>query len=434
MKKILFILIGFTLLFISCDKSSNLLPEPKGDNSKTTRRDYRVTVEQAINEVNSLLNIIDGNNTGNGTMATMSAKQHRTVKDVNVITTKSNDNGLMLMSAGANSNSTIDTLYYVINFENEQGFAFASADIRFEPVLCITENGNYYDGDSIDNPGFAIFMAGLEIYIDPNLRPIHCPECSILDTSGTDIPSVPYIGLWETDTYVPKKITVKWGQGFPFNYYTPIISGKKAPAGCVATAIAQIFSYYQYPTNHSSFNYDWVKIFRSVMGLYVDDFENIGHLFYHDIGLGVNMIYGANGSASSDSYAQYYLFHRGGYTCSSVLNYSTTTIKSALDQNKLVYIGGAYYSNNSSGHAWAIDGYLNQKRTIIEDGQSYYEYRTLVHCNWGWNGSGNGYFVSGAFAIRIIEDESDSPYYDLSDDDTPVTGYNYGNKIITIYH
>lgn len=46
-----------------------------------------------------------------------------------------------------------------------------------------------------------------------------------------------------------------------------------------------------------------------------------------------------------------------------------------------------------SAHEWVIDGALAQRKTI--DGSS--RLRFLYHCNWGWNGSCNGYFLGTAF-------------------------------------
>lgn len=46
-----------------------------------------------------------------------------------------------------------------------------------------------------------------------------------------------------------------------------------------------------------------------------------------------------------------------------------------------------------AAHEWVIDGALAQRKTI--DGSS--RIRFLYHCNWGWNGSYNGYFLGTAF-------------------------------------
>jgi hypothetical protein len=56
--------------------------------------------------------------------------------------------------------SSIDTLLYIINFEDDQGFAFVSADNRTEPVLAIIDEGSMTVDNflNIDNPGFTAFM------------------------------------------------------------------------------------------------------------------------------------------------------------------------------------------------------------------------------------------------------------------------------------
>jgi hypothetical protein len=362
----------------------------------------------------------------------MSAKQHRTVKDVNVITNKSNNNDLVLMSAGANSNSTIDTLYYVINFDNEQGFAFASADIRFEPVLCITENGNYYSGDNIDNPGFANFMEGLEIYLAGAPEP--CDDCfSWISDYETE---------WETVSQVPEKLTVRWGQNAPYNNNCPpyqtinpntgaITGSAVCPAGCVATAIAQIMSYYQYPTIHL---FNWNIMLQHKSYPYYQNstsaYSYLAYLLYDEIGVGVNMIYTPSESGSTAEYARSYLVGKG-YICGNIINYNTDQIVAALNNNKLIFTRGQSSSTSISGHVWVIDGYLVRTRQVyplVPPGQVAYYYdetQTLVHCNWGWDGNKNGYFVSGAFAAQIEPDTNNNSFS---------TNYSYDNKIILVNH
>ncbi|MBN2344842.1 MAG: C10 family peptidase [Candidatus Aminicenantes bacterium] len=49
-----------------------------------------------------------------------------------------------------------------------------------------------------------------------------------------------------------------WNQGDPYNALCPEINGRKPPCGCVATAFAQIFHYFQYPaTGRGSHSYQW---------------------------------------------------------------------------------------------------------------------------------------------------------------------------------
>lgn len=78
------------------------------------------------------------------------------------------------------------------------------------------------------------------------------------------------------------------------------------------------------------------------------------------------------------------------------------------------------------GHAWVIDGYLNRRRKveIQENGkvvQSYYQYEQLVHCNYGWNGSKDGYYNNAAF------DTNKGPVTRSGE------SYNYQFKLETLY-
>ena len=111
-----------------------------------------------------------------------------------------------------------------------------------------------------------------------------------------------------------------------------------------------------------------------------------------------------------------------------------------LNNQKPVIISG-FQSNGGEGHTWLIDGC----ETITIDvwvreyifpvpivGDPYNEYiqdtinRNLLHCNYGWGGSCDGYYTSGIFDTRdylpdylIDESVGDVPdeknnYYDLN--------------------
>ena len=60
------------------------------------------------------------------------------------------------------------------------------------------------------------------------------------------------------------------------------------------------------------------------------------------------------------------------------------------------------HTEYKEGHAWVLDGYLTRRRKVdLMSGTSvvysYYQYETLVHCNYGWNGMDNGYYNTAAF-------------------------------------
>jgi hypothetical protein len=49
-------------------------------------------------------------------------------------------------------------------------------------------------------------------------------------------------------------------------------------------------------------------------------------------------------------------------------------------------------------HAWVVDG-VAVKRHRFANYQSFPD-REYIHCNWGWDGDCNGYFILGAFETR----------------------------------
>ena len=73
--------------------------------------------------------------------------------------------------------------------------------------------------------------------------------------------------------------------------------------------------------------------------------------------------------------------------------YSLTQIKNMLYDHKPVFIAAL---GLGGGHAWVIDGI---KTRTIQDENSETESReqVLLHCNWGWDGSSNGYYESKIF-------------------------------------
>jgi hypothetical protein len=269
MKKIF--LIVFVLFCVSCEKDNALLQQDENNDNKEevqTEFNYRISIDDAINEVNSLLDAID-NNTGNGSNNNMMrAKHYRTIKDISVITNKP-ESDVMLMNNAITTefNSLFDTIAYIMNFTNNEGFAIASADSRLEPVLCITDEGSFYIEDTIENPGLAMFLAGLEGYITERVP----RNDDIYEKPGPidDGPSC-NIGNWEIVAQIQEKMTTRWDQNAPYNNNCPINFWKlintgiteRYYTGCVATALAQIMSYYQYPLTHGTFTYNWTEMLK----------------------------------------------------------------------------------------------------------------------------------------------------------------------------
>ncbi len=219
-------------------------------------------------------------------------------------------------------------------------------------------------------------------------------------------------------TSIPDLITTKWGQDDPFNSSIPKIAEAYNPfvTGCVATAMAQVMKFHNYPTRgtgeksyHISYNetstsvtfsanfgsttYDW----KNMTDEYSDQYDYtrylaVSKLMYH-CGVSVQMKYGTSASSASvadvpAALIDYFDYDKSGYH--AVRNYYTNSewedlIYNELRNNRPV-LYGAQDANSENGHAFVCHGYdaSNGKYAI----------------NWGWEGYCDGYFsLSAADAL-----------------------------------
>ena len=204
--------------------------------------------------------------------------------------------------------------------------------------------------------------------------------------------------------------TANWDQGSPYNELCPVIDSARCLTGCVATAAAIVAKYYNYPRSCSGTipgygfeyegkhydvpaheitpEYDWDHMPMSTSSISTDrERKAIAELMY-DMGTIAQAMYGldATGAYTSvlyngmiyylgfDSHAQY-LFRR---------NYADSVWVDMLKRD-LNETGPILYSGSSedSGHQFTLAGYDTKDNFYI---------------NWGWSGSGNGYYAIDAFA------------------------------------
>lgn len=204
----------------------------------------------------------------------------------------------------------------------------------------------------------------------------------------------------------------KWDQGgiygTDYNIYCPEVNGYVCPVGCVATALAQICHYYGYPTRpKGSISYAWQTggqrlainfdtiqtLDYSIMPNTIknntprNEREEISRLGYY-LGLGVHMEYDWDGSGASSedvvsAMYRYFKYSNGQYIIRRAIEDTAFLdgIKRDLAKNRPVYMSGRSSTGSgrdAAGHAWVCDGFRSS------DGQ--------YHMNWGWGGTGNGFF------------------------------------------
>ena len=312
-----------------------------------------------------------------------------------------------------------DTLYYVVNYADNAGFALVSTSrAEGDPLIAVTEQGNFTPGEETGNPGFDMYISLL------NDRPSPKPEDG--PTSPIDTTFHGFGPFYETiileESEVEALLTVRWGQEAPYNMFCfTKDTNEQALAGCTAIAMAQIMSYYRYPTSfnrtHDSTMQNVILNWNEIVASPTmhNSSENnklaLAHLI-REFGGYANMSYGINISNALYSDVSYAI-KALGYTA-SVSYYNYDLVENELQASRPVYVLGQ--SLSGGGHAWIIDGY--KKRTSVtnhyvlwEDGVMEFMYQEpmvtnkYLHINWGYDGDNNGYYYADVFDM--------SAYYEL---------------------
>lgn len=159
----------------------------------------------------------------------------------------------------------------------------------------------------------------------------------------------------------------------------------RAWAGCVATAMAQVMKYHQFPSN-----YPWSSM------------PNTGgssntSLLMHEIGSSVNMNYGCDGSGAFSNNIPDAFTDDFGYQSASYSDFNFYTLKQDLNAGRPVILSASrdevcvlVWCIALKGHAWVADGYIENEvwDYTCENGTSY----VSLYMNWGWGGSHDGWF------------------------------------------
>lgn len=214
-------------------------------------------------------------------------------------------------------------------------------------------------------------------------------------------------------------ITTSWNQQAPYNTLCPQIDGVPAPTGCIATAMAQIMYYYKYPatskgtgiysvTTYKDKNdkegttkwskrelghtYEWTKMKNKYLRP-TGDTDNAVATLMADAGAASRMNYQAAASGTIEWYAakgfaENFRYDSLAISCLQRDFYTDAEwmemVRKEMEAKKPVLYCGS--DEIDGGHAFLLDG-------IQSDGK--------VHVNWGWSGSGNGWYD-----INILQPKS----------------------------
>lgn len=325
-----------------------------------------------------------------------------------------------------------DTLIVVFSF-SQTGFLVMSADDISTPILAYSTQNNL----DMNKPA-----PGVSYWLDlykQQIKDAKRDGISATEEIQNQWNSLISKGITQTTTTVVEPlITALWNQDRYYNQLSPADNDSptgydnKVPVGCVALAMSMIIYYYRYPavgqgshTNYSDYgtfsvNYAQETYDFNAMQDQLDNYNHeVSKLIFH-CATSVDMNYAPEGSGAYSQDVPYALknyfkfannitlLERSGYTLTNWL----TQIKNMLNASKPLFYAG---SSTEGGHAFVCDGYDSDD---------------LCHFNFGWGGSGNGFFnvgtttgsVGGYYSgQRMIINATPSTYPSISNSTTTLT-------------
>lgn len=301
----------------------------------------------------------------------------------------------------------------------EAGFVMLSADDATVPVLGYSDEESFCADRNLENENFRYwldFISRRIAYVrDGNSIPT---ERAYLENFNTPARS-------EMEAVAPLCKT-KWDQDAPFNDKCPLMGGKRTYTGCVATAMAQVMKYHNWPDKGQGSNsYTWNgSKLTELFGIKSYDWENMLDVYkkggYDDTegdavatlmrscGISVNMYYSTTGSGAASVYVAPALGTYFKYDKS--VRFLKREYYSLSDWENIIYTslkndGPVIYDGQSlvGGHSFVCDGY---------DGNGYF------HFNWGWGGASDGYFLLDVLepAIQGIGGSQSGTGFDFDQD------------------
>ena len=260
-----------------------------------------------------------------------------------------------------------DAAIYVFNSDNS--FVIISADDRTPAVLGYSDQGVYDMKKAPD--GLKAMLGWL--------------QASVRNYSTTR-------GEVSKHAAIKPLLTTKWNQHSPYNLLCPYDEVNDAPSvtGCVATAMAQIMKYHEYP---SAYNWSLMKD-EYDSGDESDAAQEVAKVM-KDAGASVYMQYSASGSFAKSICVSEALRNTFGYYLST--EYVSRAYYSAQEWDELIYAnlknkmpvlysGQAIDLDNSSGSLKGVEA----GHSFVVDG---YDGKGLYHVNWGWGGLSDGFFL-----------------------------------------
>lgn len=397
----LFVLLG--IFFFACTTDFEEVAVNDGSKVEEGQFNYSASQKAALAELSYMLNTMDS-----VSQKTRGYSASRKIKNIDVIRNT---------ISGTRSNG-IDTLLFLVNFEDEKGYAILGANDNYSDVIAIVDNGNL----SVNEFLFPQYNSEdcTEVYgLYEHIFNYALKKCVANSAEGATRAAKGYPGPRQFLHQRWPMLTTTWHQRDPYNVLCPTKDGEHCLAGCVAIAVAQVFAYnkltYGKGVNElQGYKLDWNGIFEEMKTPGSNTYA-VATLI-RAVGKAVDMKYGITASSSTDTRALY-AFTNMGYSKRELHNYTGNNAHTMVfDRGMPAYVSGNSYLADGSkygGHAWVVDGVIKYDIPIYD--KPYNPFNPIigppptligmdddyvVHCNFGWeNGQCNGHYNTGVFNL-----------------------------------
>ena len=296
--------------------------------------------------------------------------------------------------------------FYAFEPEVGQGFVIVAGDGDNARVIGYSYENSLPEAANMPD-GLADFLGG----VDAQVMAVRGGAASVSVKAATPVGNV-----------VVNLNTAPWGQRAPFNNLCFTSTGASAATGCVPTAYSILMFHHKWPVAAKSttvyhpgtgeahqigYEYDWDNMISNYSGTYSEAQAAAVATLMRDFGYANGVAYGTSetgGNESATTLVNYFKYKSETPRNTGAAEAYVTGRDIVADDTKWKqYIKESLdagcpipYSSTTTGggrHVFICDGYTDA---------DYY------HFNWGWSGSGNGWFTLDNMTPDATSDYSNS--------------------------
>ncbi|MEI8278474.1 MAG: thiol protease/hemagglutinin PrtT [Bacteroidota bacterium] len=321
----------------------------------------------------------------------------------------SGTNDLQLVYTATKNNNAQIATYYVFN-TSTNGFVIISADDIAYPVLGYSTESTFLNTNMPSNIAywFNRYNNTISYGIEHNMK-----TTADVNSKWEALSTPTLLAKTTAVAVVLPLVKTKWNQSPYYNALCPFdqSANQLSVTGCVATAMSQVMKYWNYPAMGTG-SHSYTPATNPQYGLQTANFDTTHYLWanmpttlvtnntpvatlMYNAGVSVDMDYSPTGSGAwviqsqsfGTSCTEYALPTYFGYK-NSLQGLDRTNfgaiewlamLKMEFNSSRpVIYVG---FDNSAGGHCWVLDGY---------------DVNDMIHTNWGWGGSDNGYYANDA--------------------------------------